>query len=47
MHALTTVLQNLSINMFPRWILSFSKRGREAVRAHDELEVGHLNTLHQ
>jgi len=47
MDALTTAIQSLIVHMFPRWLLSLNKRGREAVRAHDELEVGHLNTLHQ
>ena len=44
MHALTTSIQTLPVHMFPKWLVSFNKRGREAVRAHDELEVGHLIT---
>jgi hypothetical protein len=48
MRALATVIDGLVLRLsFPRWLLCFNKWGREVVRAHDELEVGHLSTLHQ
>jgi hypothetical protein len=47
MQALVTVVEGLIFRMaFPKWLLCLNKRGREFVRAHDELEVGHLSTLH-
>ena len=48
MNALATTTESLSVLfMFPRWLLLFNKWGREAVRSHDEVEVGHLNILHR
>jgi hypothetical protein len=48
MQALTTATQGMIIRAaFPRWLLSLTKRGREALRGYDEMEVGHLSTLHQ
>ena len=48
MNALATATRSMPLLfMFPRWLLSFNERGREAVRSHDELEVGHLSILHQ
>jgi len=48
MEALATDTEGLIIRgALPSWLLGFSKRGREAVRSHNEMEVGHLSTLYQ
>ena len=48
MNALATATRSMPLLfMFPRWLLLFNKWGREAVRGHDELGVGHLSTLDQ
>ena len=48
MRALTTSAEGLIIRAaLPRWLLSFTKSGREALDGYYELEVGHTSTLHQ
>jgi hypothetical protein len=31
----------------PKWLLFLTKRGREVICGHNEMEVSHLSTLHQ
>ena len=48
MRALPSATEGLLISaVFPRWFISLTKRGRQALHGHDEMEVGHFNTLHQ
>jgi len=43
MQALSTSIEGLVTRaVFPRWYLSRTKRGREALRGYEELEVGCL-----
>ena len=44
---LATAMQEQSIiAAVPGWLLSLMKRGREALRVHNTLEVGNLSTFH-
>jgi len=46
MRALSTAAEALLLRFaLPNWLLVFSKRGRVAVRGHNEMEVGHLSSL--
>jgi len=48
MRALTIASEGLLLLMLlPKWLLFLTKRGREAMCGHNEMEVGHLSTLHQ
>jgi len=48
MQALASSIEGLLIRAaLPRWLLSLTKRGREALCGYHELEVGHLSTLYQ
>jgi hypothetical protein len=47
MRALSIAAEGLLLRMvFPRWLLSLTKWGREAIRGYNELEVSHLSTFH-
>jgi hypothetical protein len=46
--ALSTAPEGLIFRTaLPTWLVSLSKRGRQALRGYNELEVGHPNTLNQ
>ena len=48
MQALATTIDGMIIRAaLPRWLLSLTKRGREALCGYHELGVGHLRALHQ
>jgi len=48
MQALSATTEGLAPRfVFPRWLLFLTKWGREAIRSHSEMEVGHLSTLYQ
>ena len=47
MQALSTALEGIGLRVaFPRWLLSLSKRGRDAICGYEELEVGHPKSLY-
>ena len=46
MRALAVALEGMGRRVvFPKWFLSLSKRGREALCGYEEMEVGHFSTL--
>jgi len=48
MRALSIALEGIGFRVaLPRWLLSLTKRGRDAICGYEEMEVGHLNSLHQ
>jgi hypothetical protein len=48
MRALSIATEGLFLLVvLPKWLLFLTKRGREAIYGHDEMEVSHLNTLHE
>ena len=46
MRALTTATEGLMLFLaLPKWLLFLTKRGREAICGHEEMEVSHLSIL--
>jgi len=47
MQALATALDGLVFRAaLPAWLVSLTKRGRQALLGFNEMEVGHLSTTH-
>ena len=48
MQALPIATEGLLLFLaLPKWLLSLTKRGREAICGYNEMEVGHFSTLYQ
>ena len=48
MQALPTATEGLMFRVaLPRWLISLTKRGRQALQGYNEMEVGNLSTVYQ